>query len=237
MGWTGRAPAPSGSEWVGGLSGGGASPCLADPPFAQLPPSELIWVRTHFTWSASIRWVPLYCESESRAGASHPPAYAKPFRQGHKNDFRDAHAVAEALQRPTTRFVPAKTNEQLDLQALHRVRSRLVSERTAVDQSDSRLSSIVTFGLQRAAGPYRRANSRSPQFTCVVPQLDATVHTRLRAFSRKLGRGRTMAPAHARQEPFGCLQLDLGHVRREAGPALLRNPAGYFIRGYGAYKS
>src|SRR3974390_2581470 len=61
-----------------------------------------------------------------------PPAYSKPFRQGHKNDFRDAHAVAEAGQRPTTRFVPAKTDEQLDLQALHRVRSRLVSERTAV---------------------------------------------------------------------------------------------------------
>jgi len=61
-----------------------------------------------------------------------PPAYAKPFRQGHKNDFRDAHSVAEAVQRPTTRFVPAKSNQQLDLQALHRVRSRLVSERTAV---------------------------------------------------------------------------------------------------------
>jgi transposase len=48
--------------------------------------------------------------------------------KGHKNDFRDAHAVAEAVQRPTTRFVPIKTDEQLDLQALHRVRSRLVSE-------------------------------------------------------------------------------------------------------------
>jgi transposase len=41
-----------------------------------------------------------------------PATYAKPFRQGHKNDFRDAHAVAEAVQRPTTRFVPAKTDEQ-----------------------------------------------------------------------------------------------------------------------------
>ena len=50
----------------------------------------------------------------------------------HAVTFRDAHAVAEAVQRPTTRFVPAKTDEQLDLQALHRVRSRLVSERTAV---------------------------------------------------------------------------------------------------------
>ena len=52
-----------------------------------------------------------------------PPAYAKPFRQGHKNDFRDAYAVAEAVQRPSTRCVPVKTDDQLDLQALHRVRS------------------------------------------------------------------------------------------------------------------
>ena len=61
-----------------------------------------------------------------------PPVYAKPFRQTHKNDFRDAHATAEAVQRPTTRCVPAKTDEQLDLQALHRVRYRLVGQRTAV---------------------------------------------------------------------------------------------------------
>lgn len=60
-----------------------------------------------------------------------PPAYAKPFRQGHKNDFRDAHAIAEAVQRPSTRCVPVKTDDQLDLQALHRVRSRLVGQRTA----------------------------------------------------------------------------------------------------------
>ena len=50
-----------------------------------------------------------------------PPAYAKPFRQGHKNDFRDAYAIAEAVLRPSTRCVPVKTDDQLDLQALHRV--------------------------------------------------------------------------------------------------------------------
>jgi transposase/transposase InsO family protein len=61
-----------------------------------------------------------------------PPAYSKPFRQGHKNDFRDAHAVAQAAERPSTRCVPIKTDGQLDLQALHRVRSRLVGNRTAV---------------------------------------------------------------------------------------------------------
>jgi transposase len=61
-----------------------------------------------------------------------PPAFSKPFRPNHKNDFRDAHAVAEAVQRPSTRCVPIKTDDQLDLQALHRVRSRLIGDRTAV---------------------------------------------------------------------------------------------------------
>src|SRR3974377_903864 len=51
-----------------------------------------------------------------------PPAFAKPFRQGHKNDFRDAHAIAEAVQRPSTRCVPIKTADQLDLPGRHRVR-------------------------------------------------------------------------------------------------------------------
>ena len=61
-----------------------------------------------------------------------PAKYVKAFLKGHKNDFRDAEAIAEAVQRPTMRFVATKTAEQLDLQALHRVRSRLVSERTAI---------------------------------------------------------------------------------------------------------
>jgi transposase len=61
-----------------------------------------------------------------------PPAFAKLFRPGHKNDFRDAHAVAEAVQRSSTRCVPIKTDDQLDLQALHRMRSRLIGDRTAV---------------------------------------------------------------------------------------------------------
>jgi transposase len=61
-----------------------------------------------------------------------PAQYVKPFLKGHKNDYRDAEAIAEAAQRPTMRPVPLKSAEQLDLQALHRVRSRLVGQRTAV---------------------------------------------------------------------------------------------------------
>ncbi len=61
-----------------------------------------------------------------------PAQYVKPYLRGQKNDFGDAEAIAEAVQRPRMRFVPTKSVEQLDLQAMHRVRSRLVRHRTAV---------------------------------------------------------------------------------------------------------
>src|SRR5499433_356879 len=61
-----------------------------------------------------------------------PAQYVKPFLKSHKNDYRDAEAIAEAVQRPTMRFVRIKTPEQMDLLALHRVRARLVGQRTAV---------------------------------------------------------------------------------------------------------
>src|SRR5262249_19182220 len=61
-----------------------------------------------------------------------PARYVRAYLKGNKTDFRDAEAIAEALQRPPMRFVAPKTAEQLDLQALHRVRSRLVGERTAI---------------------------------------------------------------------------------------------------------
>lgn len=61
-----------------------------------------------------------------------PPQYVKPFVKANKNDYRDAEANAEAVQRPTMRFVPVKTEAQLDLQTIHRVRQRLVGRRTAL---------------------------------------------------------------------------------------------------------
>ena len=61
-----------------------------------------------------------------------PAQYVKPYVQTNKSDFLDAEAIAEAVQRPRMRFVPIKTEEQLDLQALHRVRERWVMRRTSV---------------------------------------------------------------------------------------------------------
>jgi hypothetical protein len=60
------------------------------------------------------------------------PQFVKPFVKSNKNDMRDAEAIAEAVTRPTMRFVPIKEINQQDIQALHRVRERLISERTAL---------------------------------------------------------------------------------------------------------
>ena len=72
-----------------------------------------------------------------------PAKYVRPYSKGQKNDFRDAEAIAEAVQRPTMRFVATKTVDQLDLQALHRVRERLVGQRTAI------INQIRAFLLER----------------------------------------------------------------------------------------
>jgi transposase len=72
-----------------------------------------------------------------------PAKYVRPYSRGQKNDFRDAEAIAEAVQRPTKKFVATKSVDQLDLQALHRVRERLVGERTGI------VNQIRAFLLER----------------------------------------------------------------------------------------
>ena len=61
-----------------------------------------------------------------------PAQYVKPYVKTNKSDYIDAEAIAEAVARPTMRFVPIKTDDQLDMQSLHRVRERWVMRRTAV---------------------------------------------------------------------------------------------------------
>lgn len=60
------------------------------------------------------------------------PRFVKPFVRGSKNDAVDAEAIFDAASRPTMRFVPVKSLAQQDLQSLHRVRDRLVAQRTSL---------------------------------------------------------------------------------------------------------
>jgi len=121
-----------------------------------------------------------------------PPQYVRPFVKSQKNDMLDAEAIGEALQRPTMRFAPIKTVSQLDVQALHRVRTRLIARRTGVINQlrGLLLERGVTFPVGRRALGERLpavlenpAADLSPRFCGLVHhlreewrQLDRTIH-------------------------------------------------------------
>ncbi len=66
------------------------------------------------------------------------PQFVTPYVKSNKNDRNDAEAICEAISRPSMRFVPPKSSEQLEIQAVHRIRQRLVSSRTRLCEPDTR---------------------------------------------------------------------------------------------------
>jgi transposase len=105
-----------------------------------------------------------------------PAQFVKPFLKSNKNDYLDAEAIAEAVQRPNMRFVPIKTDDQLDLQALHRVRDRLVSRRTSV------INQLRAFLLERGI-TFRQGRAYLRK---VIPELLEDAEQRLSPRMRRL---------------------------------------------------
>ena len=64
-----------------------------------------------------------------------PPQYVKPYLRGNKNDYNDARAISEAVTRPGIPTVGIKTVEEQDMQAVHRMRSQCLRDRTALSNS------------------------------------------------------------------------------------------------------
>lgn len=77
--------------------------------------------------------------------------FVQAYVKSNKSDFLDAEAIAEAVTRPTMRFVPVKTSAQQDLQAVHRVRSGLMTQRTA------QINQLRAFLLENGLSPRMRA--------------------------------------------------------------------------------
>jgi len=128
-----------------------------------------------------------------------PAQYVKPYVKTNKSDYIDAEAIAEAVQRPTMRFVPIKTEEQLDLQAVHRVRERWVMRRTAVvnqirglllergrtlpkgrSHVDRALPEILADATLRLSDSFRvllaQLGLELDQLTARIEQMDAVIH-------------------------------------------------------------
>jgi transposase len=104
-----------------------------------------------------------------------PAQYVKPFLKGHKNDYRDAEVIAEAVQRPIISFVTINTPEQVDLLSLHRVRSRLVSQQTGV------INQIRAFLIERGITvrqggvPLRKLLPENPDTDVLSPRIVSLV--------------------------------------------------------------
>jgi transposase len=85
------------------------------------------------------------------------PQFVQPFVKSRKHDRRDAEAIAEAVTRPTRRVVPTKDIDQQDIQALHRVRERLIGERTALVHEVHGLMHAYGIGLPKGVPKFCQA--------------------------------------------------------------------------------
>jgi transposase len=104
------------------------------------------------------------------------PQFVKPYLKGQKNDARDAAAICEAISRPEMRFVPQKSIGQQDLQALHRIRSRLIANRTQLGNQIRGL--LAEYGI---IIPLHLSQVRQQ-----LPELFSEDHPLLTSFSREL---------------------------------------------------
>lgn len=103
-----------------------------------------------------------------------PAIYVKPFNKGQKNDYNDAEAIAEAALRPNLRTVTEKSQDQLDLQALHRVRARLVSRRTAT------INQIRAFLIERGITVRSGLRALKNSFETILEQRRDEISPRMR---------------------------------------------------------
>jgi len=119
------------------------------------------------------------------------PQYGKPYVKTNKNDCNDAEAICEAVARPTMRLVPIKNIAQQDIQALHRIRERLVHERTAlVNQTRGILREYGVF-LPEGIRPFRRKipevlEDAQNELTPLAREFTADQYARLGELDRRI---------------------------------------------------
>jgi transposase len=137
------------------------------------------------------------------------PHFVRPFVRGSKNDAVDAEAIWDAATRPTMRFVPVKTTEQQDLQSIHRVRDRLVRNRTALINHTRGLLAEYGVVLRKGAKRFTSAVSETiaaSDLPTLARELFAELIDQLADFDRRIGRidAKLMAIC---KEHAGCRRL------------------------------
>lgn len=143
----------------------------ADPPAPEMPTSCLIGMEA----CSGAHFLGRVLREQGHDVKLIPAQFVKPFVKSNKNDFLDAEAIAEAVERQNMRFVPIKTDDQLDLQAMHRVRDRLVARRTSVINQlraflleRGMVFAKTPFKLKQAMPRSSRTQTRTLRHACVT---------------------------------------------------------------------
>jgi hypothetical protein len=126
--------------------------------------------------------------------------------KGQKNDFRDAEAIAEAVQRPTMRFVGTKSADQLDLQALHRVRERLGATHFQMRRLPKVASEmalhVLAYNMKRviADSGRWRIDGRHPGLRCWRAQISSSTSSQdvIKARGARFAKLRSTPPSRTR---------------------------------------
>jgi transposase len=126
-----------------------------------------------------------------------PAQFVKPYVKSDKNDFNDAAAIAEAVRRPTMRFVTTKIVEQHDLQALHRVRERLIRTRTSI------ICQIRSFMLENGITVRTGRVALARALPAILEDESQPLSDRMRALLHRL------------REQWRFLDLDINAVSKE----------------------
>jgi len=166
------------------------------------------------------------------------PEYVRPYVKAQKNDDRDAEAIAEAATRPTMRFVELKSEEQLDMQALHRVRDRLICERTSVMNQIRSL--LLERGLTTPQGKAKLAarleellDGESSPLTPRIQLLIKEMRDEWRSLDQRIGTFDAEFAAQARRDARMCRLLSIPGIGALNATALVAaiGDASTFARG------
>jgi transposase len=133
------------------------------------------------------------------------PQFVKPYVKSNKNDARDAEAIAEAITRPTMRFVPKKTIEQQDILLLHRARELAMKQRTA--QSNQIRGLLAEYGIVIAKGlshlnklPYILENDEN-KLSVVSKEIFLQMYEQLKTFTAQVSYYDKKINIHAATDP------------------------------------
>jgi len=134
------------------------------------------------------------------------PRFVRPYVKSSKNDARDAEAICEAVARPSMRFVAVKSQVQQDILALHRIRSLLIRERTALMNQMRGLLAECGIVVALGAAHLRRAlaevqGERDGGVSELLCEALVEMGARLRSFEQQLERYDRQIAHLARTDP------------------------------------